>query len=632
VPTEGGTVPKLPARLQWVWSLSERYHVLLVAVGLGGLVFLPYLGAVGLWDPWETNYGEVARAMITRGDYVHPFWQDGWFFSKPALTMWLTVPGMLLVGTAKANGPVPLYTEWAMRLPFALVATLSLGLLALAVGRVSSRRAGLATGFALGTMPLYGLLARQAIPDMPFVATFACATACAIIGQLDTSTRHRSAWWYAFYVFCAFSTLAKGLLGVGLPAVILMLYFGLCVLPWDRRSLASHARWLLSRKHRDLVRAGVEPMPALWAQTARMRLGSGIALFLAIAGPWYAEMLRFPGVDNEGKTFFQRFFIHDHFERLAVGVHTTTPGGTFIYFIEQSGYALFPWIALAPGALMCAGRFRFRSSNTTHQLGALALLWAASSFALLAASATKFHHYILPVLPAVAVLIGLFVDRLWEEGVDEHAAALILGVVLFGLVSKDLVENPRHFLDLFTYNYERPYPSEIVNHSVAFVAGRPIGNVRGLLGLAFVASGSLCTLAALFRSWRWLAGGFIALSLGLALWLGWSHWVTLSHHWTQRDLFWRYYALRRPNEPIAAFLMDWKGETFYSQNTVKQIGLTETAKRARQFVSTPGRKWMLVEHSRLNLLHSAIGTEHVVTPIDPRLNNKFVLVRVDWSG
>ncbi len=105
--------------------------------------------------------------------------------------------------------------------------------------------------------------------------------------------------------------------------------------------------------------------------------------------------------------------------------------------------------------------------------------------------------------------------------------------------------------------------------------------------------------------------------------------MSLSHHWTQRDLFWRYYALRRPEEPIAAFLMDWKGETFYSQNTVKQIGVANSMERARQFVSTPGRKWMLVEHNRLNILQNAIGPGRTAHSIEPDLNNKFILVRID---
>ena len=68
-------------------------------------------------------------------------------------------------------------------------------------------------------------------------------------------------------------------------------------------------------------------------------------------GPVVRRDVRLPEVDDEGKTFFYRFFIHDHLNRLFEGVHTTTPGGTFIYFIEQGGYALFPWVALLPGAL-----------------------------------------------------------------------------------------------------------------------------------------------------------------------------------------------------------------------------------------------------------------------------------------
>ena len=50
------------------------------AAAVAALVFLPFLGAVGLWDPWETQYAEAAREMISRGDFIHPHWEDAWFF------------------------------------------------------------------------------------------------------------------------------------------------------------------------------------------------------------------------------------------------------------------------------------------------------------------------------------------------------------------------------------------------------------------------------------------------------------------------------------------------------------------------------------------------------------------------
>src|SRR5437762_9092770 len=77
---------------RWVkrWlSLSGPARVTIAATVLGALLFIPFLGAVGLWDPWEGHYGEVAREMIWRNDYVHPFWENAWFFSKPAFTMWM---------------------------------------------------------------------------------------------------------------------------------------------------------------------------------------------------------------------------------------------------------------------------------------------------------------------------------------------------------------------------------------------------------------------------------------------------------------------------------------------------------------------------------------------------------------
>ena len=116
--------------------------------------------------------------------------------------------------------------------------------------------------------------------------------------------------------------------------------------------------------------------------------------------------------------------------------------------------------------------------------------------------------------------------------------------------------------------------------------------------------------------------------LAFALWFNWGHWVDLSHHWTQRDQFWRYYSMRKPGEPIAAFLMNWRGETFYSRNTVKQIkdnanvGMTN-------YAAQPGREWSLVEHNRLGILKNAVGADKTVRIIDQDLNVKFVLVTIE---
>lgn len=731
-------------------ALDPELRLVLMSLLVGALVFVPYVGAVGLWDPWESHYGEVAREMMARNDYVHPYWESSWFFSKPPLTMWMDVPGMALVGVNSTPGKLPLYTEWAMRTPFVLLILASLALLALALGRTVSHRVGLASTVVLATMPLFFLITRQVVTDTPFVATLVGAMACAIIGLFDTRTRHRTAWWMGFYVFCGLSMLAKGLLGVGLPAVVLLIYAAACVFPWDAPGAGAHWRWLTSSAYRKQVAAGDEPMPALFAEMARMRLLTGIGVFLAVAGPWYAVMCAFPAVDSEGKTFFVRFFIHDHLNRLLEGVHTTTPGGTFIYFIEQGGYAIFPWVALLPGALALVSPLRLRQLDVRGRIAFIAFLWAVFAFLLVDSSATKFHHYVLPVLPGLAILFALFIDRVWEDGPAAHAVPLILGGVLFFLVAKDLATTPKDFTDLFVYNYERAYPHDLDARPVVLGLSRrslmsgdlvaavllaigawmtlggsgadradrlkarmpgflvlavgvtslattsypPLRSPLTLLGFLVIAASAIVlwgalsgpsphrraalevaamgaaiaavllalgffaprfdTLATNLRAqvnvktglvWAFTLGGVAAalgalrgsrvglvgslgaLALGFALWFSWSHWVDLSHHWTQRDLFWRYYDRRNPGEPIVAYMMDWKGETFYSRNSVKQI--KDSPARMAAFANLPGRKWALVEHPRLGLLRQAIGPDHRIEQVDKDLNVKFVLVTID---
>lgn len=739
---------------KWL-ALSFSARVVLATAGFAALLFVPYLGAVGLWDPWETHYGEVGREMIQRSDYVYPFWENAWFFSKPPLTMWMQALGMNIVGALRGDGAMGLYTEWGMRMPFALLSIAAVSLLSLAVARVVNMRAGLATGFVLATMPLYFLLTRQTVTDTPFVTTFVCAMACALIGQLDDSTKHRAGWWYGFYVFAGLATLAKGLLGVGLPAVILILYAAAAVIPWDREGLESHLRWLTSGVVRAQVRVGTRKMPVLWAQMYKMKLGTGILVFFAVAVPWYLTLCLFDSVDDEGKLFWYRFFIHDHLNRLTAGVHTTTPGGSFTYFIEQGGFAIFPWVALLPGAFAVVSRLKLRSRDKADHLALIAVIWVAFAFYLLASSATKFHHYVFPVLPGLAILVALFVDRLWKDGVSEHSVSLIFGLVLFILVGKDLAENPKDFTDLFVYNYDRPYPQDLVSKPIAFFSSRPLWmgdlvtlvllalgvylsfeafsskdkaerpaaaravalglvltgvatlvavatqgqvsamglwgvalaalsgfvlwqasrpeeaqgrtmlqavgfglalvgvvlavrgfkgpaasdalfkafsgtiNVKTGMGFAFGVAGVLAVVAALQRSRVMLFGTFWGLAAGFAIWFNWGHWVDLSHHWTQRDLFWRYYAQRQAGEPIAAYMMNWRGETFYSRNTVEQFRAGDANTRMRQYAARPGREWALVEHSRVSLLRSAVGTDKTVTLIDRDINNKFVLVTIE---
>src|SRR4051812_47242092 len=168
----GETLPSLArdiSWLRWLGPLSAERRLVLALSLLAAVLFVPWLGATGFWDPWEPHYGEVAREMIARGDYIHPWWESAWFFSKPALDLWLMAAGVLVANTDGPERYIGIYTEWGVRLPYAAVTVLGAVLLFVAANRLLSRRAAVIGTVALLTSPLFVFLVRQAVPDPIFV-------------------------------------------------------------------------------------------------------------------------------------------------------------------------------------------------------------------------------------------------------------------------------------------------------------------------------------------------------------------------------------------------------------------------------------------------------------------------------
>src|SRR5262249_46800376 len=130
--------------------------------------------------------------------------------------------------------------------------------------------------------------------------------------------------------------------------------------------------------------------------------------------------------------------------------------GTFEYYLQWAGCGMFPWT----GIVALGGRSAFRQS-TTHgkrspraELARFALVWFVVDFLVLTVVTTKFHHYILPALPALAILAGLLLDDLLTAPTRVHAAGLALVAVPITLLcGRDLAVFPARLLWLFTYDY-----------------------------------------------------------------------------------------------------------------------------------------------------------------------------------
>jgi 4-amino-4-deoxy-L-arabinose transferase-like glycosyltransferase len=639
-------------------------HPGLFVAAISTALAMSTLGSHGLWDCWETHYGEVARRQLEQDDWIGLWWQNEWFFSKPILIFWMMNLGLSLFGVNVMPDQVSAHAEWGLRFPVALLAVVAvLGIYALLARRVS-RRAGVFAALALLTMPLWAFMTRQAITDLPFVGLMTLAVVLFLAGitadpeaevrplvrlpvgrgrvlpltgfhaviagwliagvpqALLLATRsalftqgtagrgdvkvvasaiqvtgvHLSSFFgpvlagepgggadlsldwlilglgflagllllvrslrherltsrlcfHGAYLMLALSVMAKGLPGLALP-ILGLAGLWLHLAPW-RRAGGRGVRGLLGW-HLDQLR--------------RLDAARGAGLFLLVAAPWYVAM----GVRHGGQ-FLERFFVHDHLKRLSVGVHGDN--GTFEYYVQQLGYAAFPWVALLPFALVAAaGRGTGAgdgdpAGRSRRLIRVFAASWFLLSLAFLSLMVTKFHHYVFPLLPGVAILVGLFLDDAWTGRLRRAGPAVLAGVVILAAVARDLVADPSRgsgvlegyarLAGLFVYKYSRAYPAgpewefgtPLLAFSVAFAA-----LLLGWLGA---------------RSRRAAIALFLVAALGFEFWLVQGYLVRLAPHWTQKHLIEEYYARREsPDERLVAFQMNWKGENFYTGNRV----------------------------------------------------------------
>jgi 4-amino-4-deoxy-L-arabinose transferase-like glycosyltransferase len=97
-----------------------------------------------------------------------------------------------------------------------------------------------------------------------------------------------------------------------------------------------------------------------------------------------------------------------------VHVHDTNTGDdvSFRYYVWQLGYGLFPWTGVAVASLLGAQREGDEAKSPRAEGLGMLFLWFVLAFSLFTISLTKFHHYILPAVPPVAFLTGIFLDRL----------------------------------------------------------------------------------------------------------------------------------------------------------------------------------------------------------------------------
>ncbi len=470
----------------------------LCALALACLLILPGLWSFTLIDPWEGHYAEVARRMLQDNDWIALRWQSSAFHSKPALAPWLIAASLELhgfSGTDAYSGEFlvsPALSAWAVRFPFALFGVGGLYGMWLLLAKRVSKRAGYLALLVLGTTPFYALVARQAITDMPMVATSTGALCCFGLAITSQETDKHALRWpkvlvlavvavnllqtlYAIAYFERGQPVGPGMhslspsLSMAVPSVLgNALLLLLCYRIWPLRGNRDGqvlAAWALlgvgllakGPPGAVLVLAVALLFLVLTKQLRlifRLRPLEGLLIVILIALPWHLAIAL-----RDGMPFLVEYIGHHWLKRAGEGVHMVNKAGegSFTYFTQHLGYGLWPFLAIVPAALRSA--LRSPRACSEHYLRLLGLLWAVVGFVLFTLVRTKYHHYILPAVPGFALIIALWMNGALKSPGIVHRPSIAMGLVVLALASCDMIRDQTRLIELFTYRYDRPWPS-----------------------------------------------------------------------------------------------------------------------------------------------------------------------------
>ena len=324
---------------------------ILLLLTIFGFAFFQTLGRLPLIEPDEGRYAEIPREMLERCDFITPMLNYVKYFEKPPLHYWLNAISMSVFGQ----------NEFAVRFPGALMGLLAV-ILTYHLGRkLFDRRTGLLSAIILGTCAGFLVQARLNFTDMTLTCTLSAALGFFIVAAREGEQR-KALYYHLAYICAALAVLAKGLIGIVFPGAIVFLYL------------------LLARR---------------WRLLREMRLATGIPLFLLVAAPWFIL------VSLRNPEFARFFFIHEHFERFTTKVHGRYQ--PIWFFIPVLFGTMLPWSFLIPAAVRGAWRGR-RSEGGNARL--YLVIWAVFIFLFFSKSDSKLIPYILPLFPALAILLG----------------------------------------------------------------------------------------------------------------------------------------------------------------------------------------------------------------------------------
>lgn len=361
-------------------AFFRQYGIKGAIIVIAGFIWFVLLGYRDLIEPDEGRYAEIAREMLSSGDWVTPRLNGFKYFEKPPLQYWGTAISMALLGETNAAARV-----WCSGLGF--ISALWIGFVG---NRIYGRSAGFYAFLFLISTVLFAGMGHANSLDMGVSALLTIAIGALVLAQ---SERHRPkqerTWMLLAWAALAGATLSKGLIGLVLPGAAVVLY----------------SLW-----QRD------------WALWRHLHIGKGLLLYFLLAAPWFVA------VSQANPEFPHFFFIHEHFERFTSDVHGRTKSNWYFFAVFAIG--AMPWLFSSLNGLV-KPPFSWRATEP-GKFEASRLLWvyAVFVFFFFSISHSKLPAYILPMFPALALLVGENMTRR-KHLIADGIVTLVIAAIVF---------------------------------------------------------------------------------------------------------------------------------------------------------------------------------------------------------
>ena len=533
-------IPKLQKSPTFVWIAS------LVWVAIAAWwAFLDRLGSTGLVDETEPLFAEAARQMLETGNWVTPYFNGEPRFDKPPLLYWMMAGFFKILGT----------NEWAVRLPSALSAIALMVLLFYTLHRFTLRgshwwQPTAAIGTTAFAFNVHSIVwGRIGVSDMLLSGCVGCALLCFFVGYAAKEGKGQSWLWYlAFYACMGLGVLAKGPIGLILPGLAIVAFATYMGKVWT-------LFW--------------ETQPLL-----------GIPLFSAIAVPWYVLAIR-----ANGASYVQNFFGYHNIERFSRVVNSHDAPWYFYFLVVALGF--LPWSGFLPGALI---RLRFwngqawRSRSRANHIGIFALFWFATTFGFFTVASTKLPSYVLPLMPAAAILIALLFNPAEKAPFIEesaHTPTIAFGSFLNVLTLLVLGITCFVSFEFIGYDPAAPKLDAQIESSGFLEMGGVVWSIAATFGLLMVLGRRL--------TWLWIVNSIAFAAFLLVSLYPISDIVDRNRQLPLRELSAAIVEARQPQEEIAMVGFKKPTVVFYTQMPVRFISGRDAVNATKDYLKEATR-------------------------------------------